>query len=54
METHYVGKRVPRVDALEKVTGQAMYSVDVELPGMLYGAALRSPLAHAKIQNRGN
>ena len=49
MGTHYVGKRVPRVDALEKVTGQAMYSVDVELPGMLYGAALRSPLAHAKI-----
>ena len=49
METQYVGKRVPRVDALDKVTGQAMYSVDIELPGMLYGAALRSPLAHAKI-----
>ncbi len=49
METQYVGKRVPRVDALDKVTGQAMYSVDVELPGMLYGATLRSPLAHAKI-----
>jgi len=49
MGTHYVGKRVPRVDALDKVTGQAVYSVDVELPGMLYGSVLRSPLAHAKI-----
>ncbi|NIO06469.1 MAG: molybdopterin-dependent oxidoreductase, partial [Deltaproteobacteria bacterium] len=49
MGTQYVGKRIPRVDALDKVTGQAVYSVDVELPGMLYGAALRSPLAHAKI-----
>ena len=49
MKTNYVGKSVPRVDALEKVTGQAIYCVDVELPGMLYGATLRSPLAHARI-----
>jgi carbon-monoxide dehydrogenase large subunit len=40
---------MPRVDSLEKVTGQAVYGVDVDLPGMLYGAALRSPLPHAKI-----
>ncbi|MEI9478855.1 MAG: molybdopterin cofactor-binding domain-containing protein, partial [Deltaproteobacteria bacterium] len=45
----YVGKRVPRVDALDKVTGHAIYGVDVDLPGMLYGATLRSPLPHARI-----
>jgi carbon-monoxide dehydrogenase large subunit len=49
MKNEYVGKRVPRVEGLEKVTGRAVYSVDVELPGMLYGAVLRSPLAHARI-----
>ena len=47
--TTYVGKPVPRVDALEKVTGQAVYCGDVDLPGMLYGAVLRSPLAHGRI-----
>lgn len=51
MKTDYVGKPVPRVDAAEKVTGRAVYCVDVDLPGMLYGATLRSPLAHAKIIN---
>jgi carbon-monoxide dehydrogenase large subunit len=49
MKSEYVGKRIPRVEGLEKVTGRAAYSVDVELPGMLYGAVLRSPLAHARI-----
>jgi len=45
----YIGKRIPRVDSLDKVTGTAVYGVDVELPGMLYGAVLRSPYAHANI-----
>lgn len=44
-----VGKSVPRVDAWDKVTGQAKYSVDMQLPGMLYGKVLRSPLPHARI-----
>ncbi len=43
MENEYVGKSVPRVEGVEKVTGRAVYSVDVEIPGMLYGAVLRSP-----------
>lgn len=51
MTTRYVGRSVPRVDGLEKVTGQAVYCVDVELPGMLHGAVLRSPYAHARIVN---
>ena len=45
----YVGKPVSRLDGLEKVTGQAVYSVDIVVPGMLYGATLRSPLPHARI-----
>ncbi len=36
-------------DAL-KVTGRAVYGIDVQLPGMLYGAVLRSPHAHARIR----
>ena len=48
-EKHYVGKRVSRVDGVDKVTGQAVYGFDLELPGMLYGAAVRSPIAHGKI-----
>ena len=49
METGYVGKSVPRLDGSEKVTGQAVYTVDMVLPGMLYGAVLRSPHPHARI-----
>ncbi len=49
MKTSYIGARVPRVDANDKVTGQAVYGFDVDLPGMLYGAVLRSPLPHARI-----
>jgi carbon-monoxide dehydrogenase large subunit len=49
METGYIGKSIPRLDALEKVTGQAVYTVDVELPGMLHAAVLRSNRPHARI-----
>lgn len=44
-----IGKRTPRKDAVELVTGAAQYAIDVNLPGMLYGRILRSPYAHAKI-----
>ena len=46
-----LGKRVPRVDALEKVTGAAQYGGDVNLPGMLHGKFVRSEHPHAKILN---
>ena len=49
IRTHYVGGRISRVDALEKVTGHAVYGFDIDLPGMLHGATLRSPLPHARI-----
>lgn len=47
--TSPVGKSVPRIDARQKVTGEAKYVFDMELPGMLIGKMLRSPHAHAKI-----
>jgi CO/xanthine dehydrogenase Mo-binding subunit len=45
-----VGQRIERVDALDKVTGRAKYTSDLKLSGMLYGAFLRSPHAHARIK----
>ena len=47
--TAYIGKRLPRMDALEKVKGRALYTDDLKLPGMLCGMILRSPFPHAKI-----
>jgi isoquinoline 1-oxidoreductase beta subunit len=39
-----VGKDVMRVELPQKVNGTAQYSIDVQVPGMLYGAVLRSPV----------
>lgn len=44
-----VGTRPPRPDGLDKVTGRALFGADVSAPGMLIGAILRSPHAHAEI-----
>src|SRR5438445_7993104 len=40
-----IGKDVMRVELPTKVNGTAQYSIDVQLPGMLYGAVLRGPVA---------
>ena len=48
-EFSIVGKRTPRIDAYERVSGQAQYTGDIQLPGMLYARVLRSPHPHAKI-----
>ena len=44
-----VGKRHPKADGAERVSGQAIYAADIYLPGMLYGKILRSPYPHAKV-----
>jgi CO/xanthine dehydrogenase Mo-binding subunit len=49
--TDVVGQRRPRTDAYERLSGTAVFSSDVILPDMLYGAILRCPHAHAKITN---
>ncbi len=45
-----VGTRPARFDARSKVTGQALYATDIDLPGLLHGRVLRSPHAHAWIR----
>lgn len=44
-----VGKRIPRIDAEEKVSGRSIYINDLKLPGMLHGKILYSRYPHAKI-----
>ena len=44
-----VGTSVPRRDLPGKLTGDAKYAADVQLPGMLIGKILRSPHPHARI-----
>ena len=44
-----IGARMVRTDAVEKVTGSAVYAEDIQLPRMIHGALVRSTLPHAKI-----
>ena len=48
--TQVVGKSTPRVEGVFKVTGQAQYSADLQLPETLWGRCLRSPVAYARIK----
>jgi CO/xanthine dehydrogenase Mo-binding subunit len=44
-----VGQSVYRKDARQKVTGEVLHVGNIEMPGMLHVAVLRSPYAHARI-----
>src|ERR1700716_2331524 len=46
-----VGKPLPRVDAVAKVTGRAMYADDMLLPRTLHCRLLRSPHPYARIRS---
>ena len=46
-----INSRARRLDAPAKATGEAVYVDDMSLPGMLHGAILHSPHAHARIVN---
>ena len=48
-ELGVVGKNVPRLDIVEKVTGRAKFGSDFMVGGMLHAKVLRSPYPHAKI-----
>ncbi|WP_170332234.1 xanthine dehydrogenase family protein molybdopterin-binding subunit [Ruegeria arenilitoris] len=48
-EFTFVGTRPDRPDGMDKVTGRAKFGADAYAPGMLHGAILRSPHAHARI-----
>ncbi len=51
MATRYFGERIKRNEDPRLLTGQALYVDDVDLPNMLHAAFLRSPYAHARINN---
>lgn len=44
-----VGRPAERVDGLARARGEVTYTADVQLPGMLHGAVLRSPHARARL-----
>ena len=50
-QTKVVGKPLPRVDAYERVSGNAVYPSDVVLSDMLYAALLRCPHPHAVVKD---
>lgn len=39
---NWIGKRTPRPDGADKVTGRASYAADTTMPGMIWGKVLRS------------
>ena len=50
MDSSIIGTSVKRNDLLGKVTGDAKYVADMQMPGLLHGKTLRSNVAHARIQ----
>src|SRR5262247_3095773 len=50
-DNKWIGKRTPRPDGADKVTGRAAYAADTTMPGMLWGKVLRSPHPHARIKS---
>lgn len=50
-EFDIISTRAHRLDTPDKATGKAVFTDDIVKPGMLYGALLQSPHAHAKIKS---
>lgn len=46
-----IGKTINRLDALDKVTGQAIYAADINFPNMLWGEVLYSQYAYAELKS---
>src|SRR6266700_2938646 len=51
MTTRFFGAPIKRTEDKKLLTGQALFIDDVELPGMLHAAFLRSQVAHARIKH---
>ena len=45
-----VGTRLPKPDAMNRVTGRMLYADDMTLPGLLAGKILGSPVGHGRIR----
>lgn len=44
-----IGKDLKRAEIPARVTGKAVYGIDVEVPGMVYAAILHSPMIFGKV-----
>lgn len=49
-----VGESIPRVDALDKVLGKALFAADLKMEGLLHMKVLRSDRPHARIKEINN
>lgn len=49
LNTSYIGRPVRRVDGVAKVTGQARYAGEYNVPGLLHGVVISSPVPRGKI-----
>ncbi len=50
LKSTFVGKSVPRKEALSKITGAAKYIDDLSFPGMIHGVTVRSPVARGRLK----
>ena len=46
-----IGQPVKRLDTTEKITGKAVFGIDVKLPGLLTAVAARSPVFGGKVKS---
>lgn len=51
MTTKAFGASIKRKEDPRLITGEAKYLEDLQMPGLLHAAILRSPYAHAKIES---
>ncbi len=51
MSANSVGKSLPRIDAVDKVTGKTLYSGDLTMKGMLYMKILFAERPHARVKD---
>ncbi|AKS35136.1 xanthine dehydrogenase family protein molybdopterin-binding subunit [Mycolicibacterium goodii] len=49
MPTDAVGRSMPRVEGHDKATGAAVYTADVEVPGMVHAALVQSTIARGRV-----
>ena len=45
-----IGQPVQRLDSIEKITGAAVYGIDIEIPGLKYAAIRQAPLFGARVK----
>lgn len=46
-----IGKSTKRPDVIDRISGKAVYGIDVHIPGMVLAAILHSPTIHGKIEH---